>query len=161
MQLFKLFVALLLLTGCATGPKFDTINVNPSLTPAQAVTKFNSARNSRVIWGGIIISATNLEGKTRFEVLSYPLSRSQRPNTDAAPQGRFLATKDGYVETLDYSPGKRITVTGTLTETREGRIGESLYIYPVVQTESLYLWTTTHAATEPRINFGIGVILHN
>lgn len=151
----------LLLAGCAASPQFDSTNVNKALTPAQAVTTINAVRGSRVLWGGIIVSATNLAGKTRFEILSYPLTLSQRPDVGAAPQGRFLAIKDGYVETLDYAPGKPVTLKGALTETRDGLIGESAYVYPVIEVESLYLWTQSSAVTKPRVNFGLGIILNN
>lgn len=118
-------------------------------------------RGSRVLWGGVIVGATNLEGKTRFEILSYPLTKSQRPNSDADQQGRFLAFKDGYIETLDYAPGKPVTLIGTLTGTRNGHIGESPYVYPVVDVESIYLWSDAETNAKPRINFGVGIMLNN
>ncbi len=107
----------------------------------------------------MIVSSTNLENSTRLEVLAYPLDSSQRPDTSANPTGRFLALKQGYLETVDYSPGKRVTVKGTLTRAREGHIGEAEYTYPVVAVDQLYLWPEESAAEQSGtgLNLGIGI----
>src|ERR671926_144044 len=109
--------AALTLAACASGPGISTEGVNETVTPRQAVVEIEHLRGEEVLWGGMIVSSTNLENSTRLEVLAYPLDSSQRPDTSANPTGRFLALKQGYLETVDYSPGKRVTVKGTLTKT--------------------------------------------
>ena len=63
----------LLLNACATGPTFDTTRVNRSLTPGTAVAKLTSAEGKQVLWGGVIISTTNLKDSTHIEVLGVAL----------------------------------------------------------------------------------------
>lgn len=125
-----------------------------------AAADFAQATEARILWGGVIIAVTNLQNTTQLEVLGYPLDSEQRPNTDKSPAGRFLAINPGYLETIDYAQGRLVTVTGSLSELKEGRIGESIYNYPVVNVERIYLWPKTNNTTtpEPQLRFGIGVI---
>jgi len=152
--------ALLALTACASKPPLKAEGVDTGLTPVEAASR--GATNARVLWGGVIVASTNLKDMTQIEVLAFPLEDDQSPKTDDKPLGRFLILKDGYLETADYASGRRITVVGTVTGTRPGRIGESDYTYPVVQPERMHLWprNVTRQSTEPRFHFGVGVVFH-
>ncbi len=145
-----------LLSACASTPRFETANIDSSLTPARASTQ--STTGQRVLWGGTIISSTNLENSTLVEVLGYPLDRKQQPKLRSTPTGRFMVSQDGYLETMDLHNGKRITVAGTITETRPGKVGQADYNYPVVNAEDMHLWSNeTHEYDKPKVHFGIGV----
>jgi outer membrane lipoprotein len=146
------------LMSCASGPQISTEGVNEAITPRQATAEMESLRGEEVLWGGTIVNSTNLEEATRLEILAYALDSSQRPNTSVEPNGRFLAVEEGYLETMDYSPGRLVTVKGTLIGTREGSIGEAEYTYPVVQIDQLYLWPEEQAVGRGSgINFGFGI----
>lgn len=150
----------LLLTACATGPGISTVDVDPSITPREAVAEIDAMRGNKVLWGGMIVNSTNLEDSTRLEVLAYPLDSAQRPDTDAQPHGRFLAIEPGYLETVDYRQGRLITVKGTLTKARKGEIDEASYTYPVVASDRLYLWPQQDAVENRGrwgVNFGFGI----
>ncbi len=149
----------LVVAACATGPRFDMSGVDPQVGPAQAVAEIEQRRGARVVWGGTIINTLNLADSTRIEVLAYPLDSAQRPRTARSPQGRFLIEYPGYLESADYAAGREITVSGVLTETREGRIGEAGYRYPLVTAERLYLWDPRAQREGPRVSFGVGVII--
>jgi outer membrane lipoprotein len=153
-------MAMWLVAGCASGPQFQTEGVATGLTQREASTRGADVSGSRVLWGGVIVASTNEENTTRLEVLGYPLGGNQDPETDRSPSGRFLVIEEGYLETADYAPGRRITVVGPVTELREGRIGQSPYTYPVVNPERMHLWPrdTARRASEPRVHFGVGVI---
>lgn len=157
-----LFVAaVLLLAGCATGPRYETAGVATDLVPAEVAASPEVYRDSRVIWGGMIVATRNLAEYTELEVLGYPLESSQRPATSRSPHGRFLVRKSGYLEQVDYSPGRRVTVTGTLGENVDGRVGEAPYVYPVVQASDIHLWpedTGVESSGRTRFNIGVGVI---
>ncbi len=163
MKMLLYFLPVLLLGACATGPTFDTAGAQKSLTPGEAVQRFEAFRGEKVVWGGLIVGGTNLEGTTRLEVLAYPLGGDNRPDTERRPFGRFLVHRTGYLELSDYAPGRMITVAGTLTETREGRVGQAPYRYPVVSPSQLHVWRQPGAggATRPSVHFGIGVIFGN
>lgn len=154
----KLFLlAVLLLAGCASGPRYPTEGVELTLTPRQAAGEIDTVRGKTILWGGIIISSTNLKNESRLEILAYPLDSSQYPQTDSSPLGRFLLFKDGYLETVDYAPGRLISVRGPLTATDQGKVGDTRYTYPVVKTRDIYLWPRG-GRSDPRVHFGIGVV---
>lgn len=151
----------LLLAACATTPKFDTSSLDLGITPQQVVEGGGSTRGSRVLWGGVIISTSNLKQATQFEILAYPLDSDQRPDISKTPLGRFIARQEGYLESSLYDQGRRLTVSGELQESHTGRIGEADYTYPVLRIEQLQLWPRRGEPSEPQFHFGIGVMLHN
>ncbi len=152
--------ALMLLAGCASAPKFDMTGVNTATTPSEAV-RIDSTRGTKVLWGGTIVNSKNLESSTQLEVLAYPLDSRMRPLTTREPLGRFLIEHPSYLETVDYAAGRLITITGTLTGTTQGKIDEATYIYPVVASQQMHLWSKSGEDSGPRVNFGVGVMFHN
>jgi outer membrane lipoprotein len=161
MRRIFLFTLTMLLTACATTPKFDTNGVDLSITPQQATTENQTLQGTKLLWGGVIIASSNLKETTQFEILAYPLDADQKPEIDKTPLGRFLALQEGYMETSDYSQGRLLTVSGALQESRRGSIGDSEYIYPVIKIDRLYLWPRRGDSSETQFHFGLGVMLHN
>lgn len=149
------------LTGCASTPLFDASNVDTGLTPKSATADVAASRGKAVIWGGIVIAASNLKSQTEFEILAYPLDSKFRPRTDDRPLGRFIARQDGYLETADYTQGRLLTVSGVFEDTNLGRIGDSEYTYPVVRIDRLHLWPKQSDESGTRFHFGVGVMFHN
>ncbi|MBI3771807.1 MAG: Slp family lipoprotein [Gammaproteobacteria bacterium] len=147
---------LIILTGCAAGPKFETQGVDPAITPQYAAAHIDTVRDHNVIWGGIILSCINLKDRTEIEVLSYPLDSAQRPDVNAQANGRFLIIKEEYLEAADYAPGRIISVSGALQNTRVGQVGEISYTYPVIQPQAIYLWRRDGLPASS-VHFGIGV----
>lgn len=147
----------ILLAGCSGNARFDTENTDLTLTPQQAVSEEALQQDKQVLWGGMIINSTNLKEQTRIEVLAYPLDSDHYPQTDKTPYGRFLLFHDGYLETVDYAPGRLVSVLGRFNGTSRGRVDESEYTYPVVQAEQLHLWPRSERS-DSRIHFGIGVM---
>lgn len=150
---------IVLLFGCTTAPKLDTAGVDQTVTPGSPIKEILAAQGRRVQWGGSIISSINLRDTTQIEVLGYPLEQSGRPATNQAELGRFLVLYDGYLETVDYAPGRLLTVVGTLVEIREGTVGKADYRYPLIAAEQLHLWPQeeAHDYRGPQFHFGIGV----
>lgn len=159
MRIMLSLLTLLLLSACSGTPVLETDGVNLKLTPAKA--KSDIYRGSRVAWGGVIINSTNLKSRTRIEVLAYPLDSDHRPQTHRAALGRFFAYEDGYLETVDYAPGRRLSMVGTVESTERARLGEHHYNYPSLKVEQLHLWPLRGEEGKTRLHFGIGVILHN
>jgi outer membrane lipoprotein len=154
-----LLALVLPLGACATTPEFDLTGINRDLTPEQA--SAGNIQGQTVLWGGIIIDSKNLAQGTRLEILAYPLDSHHKPRTADQPIGRFLATRDSYLETVDYAPGRLVTLTGTLTGTQQGKIGDADYRYPNVAITALHLWSKHDAeGVDTRLHFGIGVVIH-
>jgi outer membrane lipoprotein len=147
-----------LLAACTTTPPIDISNADPTLTPDRALADIELARGRHVAWGGTVVSLRNLKDATEIEVLGYPLENDARPDTGAAPQHRFLLVREGYLEAADYRSGRLVSAAGTIAETREGRVGEATYIYPVLRADQVYLWPVYEERRGPNVQFGIGVI---
>lgn len=156
---FALTVWLLGLAACASGPRYDTAQVDTRLSAAQLAAAPAAHAGARVIWGGVIITTRNQAGYTEMEVLSYPLNSSQRPDTTLGEQGRFLVRHNRYLEAVDYAPGRQLTVKGTFEKVLEGKVGEAPYSFPVIQSDDVYLWPRNGSTpSSPRVHFGVGVI---
>jgi outer membrane lipoprotein len=150
-------IPLLLLVACASGPTFETSGVDRALSPRDVTAKPQPAMGQTVLWGGVILTTTNLKDSTQIEVLAYPLDTDESPLLDSAPLGRFILEQTGYLEPASYAEGRQISVTGTVTGTRVGRVGESDYDYAVISARQLYLWPMDAARDQTRVIFGIGV----
>ena len=146
-----------LLAGCATPLAFDPAEVATKLAPWQAAE--GPAQSAMVIWGGAILEVRNLEKQTEIEVLAYPLDRRQRPLPDAPSQGRFIVVLEGFAEPADFPADALLTLKGHLFGTREGRIQQSVYRFPIVREANIHVWT--RAELERRVHshwtFGLGV----
>jgi outer membrane lipoprotein len=155
-----LIMSMLFIGGCTT--PYDIGNADPRVTPVEAAQDVAGMLNHTVAWGGLIAASKNLKNKSELEVVGYPLDSEHRPDHDAKPTGRFLVIQSGYLETVDYAPGRLITVVGTVMETRAGTVGEAKYVYPVVTASKLHLWPKLSSGRgEPGFHFGIGVgIIH-
>jgi outer membrane lipoprotein len=155
MRSSALIVILLILAGCSSSPKVAS-DVDRSLTPKVAATSPGEAR--QVQWGGVIIQGKNLSDVTELEIIAYPLQSDGEPNAKASPEGRFIARKSGYLETVDYARGRRVTVSGNFSEVRSGQVGNSAYDFPIVQADEIVLWPTERDENvKPRVNFGFGI----
>lgn len=138
-----LFLGLLMLfmVGCAGVPEslqtqserlitdFQLIRENPVLVQDQEV---------RV--GGIIAAIHNEKQRTRIEVVSLPLTSDGRPRLDAKPQGRFVGYADGFIEPMEYRPGRLVTIVGRVNGHEQGLVGEFEYRFPVVNISGHQLW---------------------
>lgn len=159
-RLVSLFFSLLLLVACADLPKFDTREVDKSLLPTQVAADIKNFKGKAVMWGGTILSGTNFKDRSRLEVLAYPVDKDGWPERDQKPLGRFILSQKGYLETADYATGRLITVVGTVSGVEQGKIGETAYTYPVVQSRQLHLWSRMDRKSDTGFHFGIGVMFH-
>lgn len=156
-----ILVAAALLSACAAAPKFDLKDVNTTATPSEASAQVETLRGGKILWGGTIVNSRNLEKGTQLEVLAYPLDNRRRPLTNREPLGRFIVDHATYLETVDYAPGRLITLTGTLSGTKQGKIDETTYTYPAIAAEQLHLWSKSGEDSGPRLHFGVGVMFRN
>lgn len=163
MQIFTSLVVgalILLLGGCATDtgqcrrPAGDR-----GLTPAMAAAS-GAHLGERVTWGGTLVEVRNLERDTELEVIGMPLGDCGRPRTGSASAGRFIVIRPGYLEAADLRPGTPVTATGEIIGTREGRIGDTVYRFPLVRDPAPVIWadrdTPDGWPSRPMISIGIG-----
>lgn len=147
------------LAACAPAPIYkpstNTIAVPPNGV-AQSPDRF---MNADVIWGGRIVQVNNFHDHSEIEILGYPLDGSQRPKADnGGGWGRFVAVVPGYVESFDYPSGSLITLTGRITGSRNGTVGEAGYVFPTVSVAQSHVWTAAEMESgKSNVSFGIGV----
>lgn len=150
---------LVLLGACASAPNRFPDGLREPFPQQLAANPQAVAKGQRLTWGGILIEARNLADRTLLEVLAYPLDAQGRPDTDAAPRGRFLADHPGFLEPRDYAPGRSVTVSGALLGYQDGKVGEADYRFPAIAAEQLELWSraTVGYGSSPRVGVGVGV----
>ncbi|MDR2877387.1 MAG: Slp family lipoprotein [Chromatiales bacterium] len=149
------------LCACVSNsPRFDRDSYDSSIAPRDAVHAEQTMQGRGLLWGGLIVASTNLDQGSEIEVLAYPLGRDQSPDLDRSPLGRFMVTTNDFLETIDFAPGRLITVAGTLSGTREGEIGNARYVYPILSTAAarIHLWPQGGASRRnSNFNFGLGI----
>ncbi len=150
-----LAILFLLLSACASGPTFDSSGVDRTLTPQGVAASPQQASGKQVLWGGVIMRTTNLKDSTQMEVLAYPLDTNEKPQREGDPLGRFILEQAGYLEPATYAEDRLITVVGTVSGARTGRVGESEYIFPVVDMRQVHLWRVGRGGSG--VSFGVGV----
>ncbi|MDN5869238.1 MAG: Slp family lipoprotein [Nitrococcus sp.] len=131
---------MVVLSGCATAPV--PIPAPPVTNPPLARVHANPSdyRGLTVRWGGTIIKVENQEQETVLLIMGRPLDDEGRPLVDAASPGRFMAKINGFLDPVLYSPGRLMTVAGTIVGSESRKIGSYSYRYPVVAAEDYYLW---------------------
>jgi outer membrane lipoprotein len=156
-KFYYLLTIIILLAGCASTPVFDVTQVDNSLIPKNVAAEPSAYLGKSVLWGGIILDTKNLSDSTQVEVLAYPLSRDQRPQSNNRPLGRFLINQEGFLDPAIYAQGQNLTVLGSVDNNQQGKVGESSYTYPVINAEQLQLWSA-QIENQTRFSFGLGVV---
>lgn len=146
-----------LLSGCATAPYGQKFEQSASTTKVSSVRQEPELhQNEEVSWGGSVIGINNREGETWIEIIDRPLDQSGIPNMGQKSAGRFLAIVPGFLDPLDYSNGRSITITGTVNGSETRKIAEADYDYPIVAVVNHQLWTEAQASSTRRgYNSGI------
>ena len=145
------------LAACASTPRFDTALVDRSLTPAKVQSQFDASQGKTVLWGGVILGFSNLPETSQIEVLAYPLNSAERPKLDENPLGRFILLHEGFLEPTVYMQGKLLSASGTIGPGQKGRIGESEYVYPVLNAQQIELWAPQSDSVRSSFHIGIGI----
>ncbi len=155
----------LLLSACAVSPfnKVGLEQTDRTVSYTQAVQNPDAVRDRQVLFGGSIISTHNFADHTEIILLAYPVDNTDRPNTSAAPLGRFIVVHPGYLEGAQYAPGRLLSVRGTLRGVRVLPLEQNQYTHPLLNAHELYLWpgddTPPQGYFPPWLHIGIGVVL--
>ena len=141
-----ILLTLIFLTGCAAVPvALEGDYFESQLIPSTVSAEPDTHLGKSVRWGGVIVEVVNSEQETWIEILALPLSEAAKPYGDRTGSlGRFIAKTTDFLDPEVYQKGLKLTVTGTISETIKGKVGQRDYVYATVDTRSHYLW--------PRIN---------
>ncbi len=151
-----LVLVVLSLAACAPSPVAPGDLKVSAYGPAHVLAG-ESIAGDRVVWGGRIVAIENLAGHTELVVASYPLDRSDRPRTRQPAGVRFVLIEEGFLEPMDWSPGRYITVLGVVDGIEERTTGEFVHAHPVMRAENLHLWPADPAQWRSHTGFNIGI----
>ncbi len=146
---------LVAIAGCASQPVIDSANYDTSVLPNEMSENIGDYTEQAVIWGGVIVGLANQTDGTQLEILAYPLDSAQRPVASDQSIGRFLIVTNTFLEPVDYTAGKLITVSGRISGVSPGKIGQASIDYPLLRSDQLHLWSKRSNRIKPV--FGIGV----
>ena len=155
-----------ILASCAVSPfnKIGLEQVDRSINYSRAVQNPDDVRNRQTVFGGSIIATRNLPDHTEITVLAFPLDDTDRPNISGTPLGRFIIVQPGYLESVQYAPGRLLSVRGTLSGIQVQPLAQSNYTYPVLEARELHLWSPEDYAPNQDyfpswLHIGVGVVL--
>ncbi|WP_243039760.1 Slp family lipoprotein [Dyella sedimenti] len=154
-----LAASMLALAACAPAPIYKPTPATVAAAPNMVAQSPERYAGADVIWGGRIVAVRNLADHSEVEIVGYPLDNSQRPKADnGGGWGRFIAVMPGYVESFDYPGGALITLSGRISGTRAGAVGQADYVFPLVSVAQSHLWTAAELQNgRGNVNFGVGV----
>ena len=122
-----------LLAGCATALSPElTHTADSTLTFALLQTDPDAHRGKTAIFGGVIAETRNLKNGTEIEVVQKELDLWGKPRRTDRTGGRFLIRHRAYLDALIYSPGREITVGGTVAGAERDM--------PVITAKEMRLW---------------------
>lgn len=137
------------LSGCVSVP--ESIR-GTSPTPQQDLVRVMAApqlyvgQESR--FGGKVVSVSNEQGKTRLEIATVPLDSAARPALGVPSRGRIYADVDGFLDPVDFR-NQLVTVVGPITGTVDGKIGNTPYVYMVMQATGYKRWRIVQQVMTP------------
>ncbi|MCW8335124.1 Slp family lipoprotein [Vibrio sp. SCSIO 43135] len=135
-----ILVSVLLVSACSSLPQ-NLESESPNLiSDYQQWLDSDSSNTLDVRLGGIIAKVTNLDDKTRLEVVNMPISSAGKPDLGTEPNGRFVAYVDGFLDPVAYAEGRLITVLGTSNGTEQAKVGEFEHQFPVMNARGVHLW---------------------
>ncbi|OGQ55706.1 MAG: hypothetical protein A3J24_05005 [Deltaproteobacteria bacterium RIFCSPLOWO2_02_FULL_53_8] len=142
-------LVLLSLNGCASTMSrgvLDNVDRSVDITDVQANPTAHAGR--KIVWGGLILNATVLESSTEIEVLETPLGYDDVPESGSS-KGRFIIESKGFLDPNVFKANFGITVVGTVSRTKTGKIGMMDYLYPVVTPLEMKIFDTSKPPMPP------------
>lgn len=156
LRLWSLPGLVLLLSACASSPLATDDQAIAPFGPAQVLSGEATA-GDRVVWGGRIAAVRNLAEFTELTIVSYPLDRADRPRVQSEPGVRFLLRQPGFLEPVQFTPGRFLSVLGTVAGLEQTPVGEYWLELPVLEAEQLHLWPADLSQWQRQTRFNIGV----
>jgi outer membrane lipoprotein len=136
-----LLLSAIVISGCASKvPEFIRTPPPGDIRVDEVQESTKGFIDSKIRWGGSIISVRNLADETHIEVLSVKLNKSGKPRDNSKSRGRFIARIKGFLEPEEYPKDRLITVIGHISGLEKQPVGSYDYPYPIVDVEGFYLW---------------------
>ncbi len=158
-RMLMIFLSVVLLAGCAPTVSRDVLRqVDEDIAFSQLREDPQEHIDKTVLLGGQIIEVQNYPEQTVFTVLEHDLGHAHRPNPRSPSGGRFLIIASKFFDPAVYSPGRWVTVVGTVIGGETRLIQERTYEYPVIGATEIHLWPVERMVpARPRFRFGLGI----
>ncbi len=161
MRIIVLLLLTTLLAACQTQDSKPDPALAAQPSPQQISLGQQKPRDGALLtWAGKVQAVENLPSRTRIEVLSYPANSKRQPITEQRATGRFIVDMEGFLEPRDLMPGTPVTVQGRYLKTKEGKVGQAPYRYPLISGEKLDVWrskVTERRSSDPDVRWSIGI----
>ena len=137
------FIMLLLIVGGCASKQASSISqaVVDDVSLAQVRNAVDAYPGSTVRWGGIVTEVENKADITWVFLVGRALRDNEKPISDSASDGRFIASFSGFVDPLVYKVGRPLTVVGSIEGSATRAIGEYDYQFPIVAVRDSHLWS--------------------
>jgi outer membrane lipoprotein len=146
----------LLAVGCAQSPVAPRdVRVAP-YGPAHVLSG-EAPIGENVVWGGRIVAIEPLADRTELVIASYPLDRADRPRIRERAGVRFVMVDPRFLEPVDWSPGRFVTVLGSIEGIEERLTGDHRHAHPVIHAQRVHLWPADPNQWRTQTAFSIGV----
>lgn len=152
-----LVIVALLVAGCASSPFSDAGGV-VAKGPADAL-RGEIQPGERVLWGGRIVGVVNAADATELEILALPLDHADRPRASAEGGVRFVVRYPGFLEPVNYAPGRLLTALGRFSTVETRAVGEFDIEQPVIDARQIELWPIRDPRPQTQLGIGIGIRL--
>jgi outer membrane lipoprotein len=152
----------LVLVGCSSVPD-EIASENEEALVGYKVAKHQGEKvaGEPARWGGVIADVRNAEDHNVLEIVSFPLQRWGRPEVSDNSQGRFLAVVNDFIDPDVYKQGRSMSFVGTIGQTQQGKIGEYVYTYPVIEATGYYLWQPERKKSHVEVDYSPLWFRHN
>src|SRR3569623_619718 len=132
----RMMMGLVLLTalgGCASRIP-PQIREAPANSPTEQVVRGQVQQfvGTPVRWGGSIGAVEIRAAETWVEIVSRPLQGNGRPEEELDSSGRFLARYTGFLDPMNFTKGRLITVTGKVEGEEQRHNGTIDNSFPIV-----------------------------
>ena len=98
----------------------------------------------------------NTKEGTLITVLQRPAGFRGKPKDVDESEGRFLALDSRYLDPTIFEKDRAVTIAGEVQEKRTLRLGETDYVYPLIDIKEVYLWPVEKRYYSPYPSWHIG-----
>lgn len=148
-KLFFIIFSVLILSSCAPVLRQDIMEgASRDFSLSDMRNNPDTYTGKLFVLGGSIVNTKVTQKGSQIEAIFVPVdSRGYLKDIEpSSSEGRFLAIfpkERGTLDPLIYRKGRDITLAGEFIETRQGKIDEMEYSYPVFEIIEIYLWKET------------------
>ena len=141
MKIAWIIPLLALLGGCASKPSTSVGLAEIEEVSLTSVLKsIDQYESVTVRWGGLVTETENKADHTLVFVVARALKNNEKPLSNSASEGRFVARFDRFIDPLVYQEGRPLVVLGEIEGSLQRPIGEYDYRFPIVTVRDSYLW---------------------